>query len=107
MSNWSINSDPLNDFLSTIFNAYSGRESQYFSKTKLYVEYIKWCKDTGIPEHKQKNSMKAFTLALQPFGFVPERKRERGESYETFGTNSFSIKQTVAVDLNYHTQIFF
>jgi len=102
MNNWSVNSDPLYDFIGSIFEQYDGKERKYYSKTKLYNEYITWCNGMEIPEHKRKNSMKAFTIALQTHGFVPERKRERKENYEVFGTNSFCLKFNSSLNLDYH-----
>jgi len=88
MLNWSVNSDPLYDFLDTIFKASNGKDTHYFSKVKLHREYTAWCSSNGIPDHKIKLNIKAFTIALQVHGFVPERKKERGDSYEVYATCS-------------------
>lgn len=105
MTNWSVNSDPLYDFIESLFESYSGKDRNYYSKTKLYGEYIVWCNVNGIQEHKRKNSLKAFTVALQAHGFVPERKREKAQSYEVFGTSSFVTKPRLAVSLDYHDRL--
>lgn len=102
MMAWSVNSDPLYDFISSIFSGSNGKDLHYFSKAKLYKAYVSWCTDNGIPEHKMKTSLKAFTVALQGHGFVPERKRERGDSYEVYATCSHSKRYDVTIDLDYH-----
>lgn len=107
MLNWSVNSDPLYDFLNYIFEPSNAKVMSYYSKAKLFKEYKQWCFDNGIPEHKQKNTLKSFTIALQGHNIIPERRRESGESYEVFGTSCFVKRPTNnTIDLDYHTKLF-
>jgi phage/plasmid-associated DNA primase len=109
MMMWSVNSDPLYDFVASIFEQYNGSITNkiYLSKGKLYNEYIKWCDDNEIPDHKRKQSIKAFTTALQAHRFMPERKKEKNESYETYTTTAYNIRPGLAIDLNYRTTLTF
>jgi len=106
MMSWSVNSDPMFDFIGMIFEPTSGKKTEYFSKVKMYNEYKKWCFENQIPEHKQKNSLKAFTIALQAHNFNPYRLREKNDSYEVFST-SYLTKRLNAnkVDLDYHDSL--
>jgi phage/plasmid-associated DNA primase len=107
MLNWSTNSDPMFDFLSSVFEPAKAKKMEYFSKTKLHNLYIKWCEDNGIPEHKRKNTLKSFTIALQSHNFTPDRKREQGNNYEVFGTSTHIIKTGIlaTTDLDYHAKL--
>jgi phage/plasmid-associated DNA primase len=105
MMNWSVNSDPLFDFVSGTFEPYSGKNKLFYSKTKLFAAYNRWCDDNHIPEHKRKPTMKSFTIALQAHQFVPERKQEKESNYETFATFSHITKGGLVLDLDYHDNI--
>ena len=104
MNNWSVNSDPLYEFINYLFEQNLAKGRNYYSKDKLYSQYLSWCAILGIPEHKRKNSLKAFSIAMQAHDFVPERKKEKTDSYETFATSTFITRRTVKVDLDYHKQ---
>lgn len=108
MMNWTINSDPMFEFVGSVFVNNKERVAFHCSKTKLYKEYLRWCNEMEIPEHKRKLSMKSFTTALQPHGLVPERKRERKETYEVY--TSTTLMQMVKIgplqlDLDYHDNL--
>ena len=107
--NWSVNSDPLYDFIGAFFEPNCTKNQYSFSKKKLHDLYIKWCNDCEVPEHKRRVSMKAFTIALQAHNFVPERKREVGESYEVFATTQHMQRRnlTEIIDLDYHSKLNF
>jgi putative DNA primase/helicase len=106
MLNWSVNSDPMYDFVGTLFEANNTKKQYCFSKMKLYDRYLVWCNENGIPEHKRKISLKAFTGALQPHGFIPERKRESGNSYEVYSTTTQMQRiSKTSVDLDYHPNL--
>lgn len=106
MMNWSVNSDPMYDFLNYLFEVNNSKKQYSFSKTKVYQQYLKWCNENGIPEHKRKNSMKAFTIALQSHDFAPERKREKGDSFEVFTTTSYMQNmRMIGIDLDYHMKL--
>ena len=106
MMNWSVNSDPMYDFLGTIFEPNSTKNRYSFSKRKLYDQYLKWCNENGIPEHKRKANIKTFTIALQSHDLIPERKRESGDSYEVYSTTSLMQKMNViGLDLDYHASL--
>lgn len=101
MMAWSINSDPLHDFIASMFTGSNGKEARHFSKVKLHKQYVTWCIENKIPEHKMKTTTKAFTIALQAHGFVPERKRERGDSFEVYTTFNHSLRNS-SINLDYH-----
>jgi phage/plasmid-associated DNA primase len=108
MMNWSVNSDPMYDFLGTIFEPNSTKNRYSFSKRKLYDQYLKWCNENGVPEHKRKANIKTFTIALQSHDLIPERKRESGDSYEVYSTSSLMQKMNViGLDLDYHANLNF
>ena len=52
MMNWSINSDPMFDFISYAFEPFNGKSVNHYSKVKLHDLYLKWCRESDIPEHK-------------------------------------------------------
>lgn len=107
MMNWSVNSDPLYDFINSIFEPSSGKTMEYFSKVKFHMLYLKWCNDNGIPDHKQKRTLKSFTIALQAHNFTPERKRESGENYEVFGSSAYKLRvgSLLMLDLDYKQKL--
>ena len=43
-------------------------------KENLYKTYLQFCEDNNVPKHKRKDSVKAFTIALQHHGFFPRRR---------------------------------
>jgi phage/plasmid-associated DNA primase len=104
---WSINSDPLYDFIGSIFDPYNGSITTklFLSKVKLFELYTRWCIENDIPEHKRRTTLKGFTTALQAHRFSPERKREKTETYETYTTSSYVVKSHLKLDLDYHTSI--
>ena len=104
MSAWSVNSDPLYDFLNSMFEKASGKETYHYSKQKLFSYYRAWADDNGLPEHKRKTTIKAFTVALQSHGFSPERKKERRDSYEVYASSTMVLRKG-AGDLNYRESI--
>jgi len=103
---WSVNSDPLYDFIGSIFEPYNGMITNklYLSKVKLFDYYMKWCNENEIPEHKRKTTLKAFSTALQAHRFSPERKKEKNDSFETYTTTSYAIRAGQKLDLDYHSQ---
>ncbi len=107
MMSWSINSDPLFEFIGSTFDSTNARKMEYFSKKKLHDLYLKWCDDNTVPEHKRKITLKSFTVALQAHNFVPERIRERGESYEVFATITHTLRNSLTshIDLDYHSRL--
>lgn len=106
MSSWSVNSDPLYSFIDYIFEPNPSKKQCWYSKAKLMREYLKWCDENDIPAHKRKLSLKAFTIALQPHLIMPERKKERSESYETFSTTTYMKRSTLSdLDLDYHEKL--
>jgi phage/plasmid-associated DNA primase len=104
---WSINSDPLYDFIGSVFDPYNGSITTklFLSKAKLFELYTKWCIENDIPEHKRRSTLKGFTMALQAHRFAPERKKEKTETYETYTTSSYVVKSHLKLDLDYHTSI--
>lgn len=106
MMNWSVNSDPLYDFIGAFFEPNSTKKQYSFSKKKLHDHYLKWCNENDIPEHKRKATMKAFTIALQAHNFAPDRKRELGDSYEVFSSTQYMQRMSVTgLDLDYHANL--
>lgn len=101
MMNWSINSDPLFDFVSYGFGMHNGKEPNHYSKQKLYAAYKQYCNVHNIPEHKRKITLKAFVTALQPHGFLPTRIRLKGNNFEVFSTTIYKAKPDVITDLDY------
>jgi phage/plasmid-associated DNA primase len=86
MNNWSINSDPIYDFLSKCFLPGDGKTPNYFDKAPILVLYNKYCVDNKIPIHKRKPSLKALTTALQSHEIFPRKRmvgKYRKEVYET------------------------
>jgi phage/plasmid-associated DNA primase len=106
MGNWSINSDPLHDFISSVFfNDSKAENTYYYSKPKLHKLYLKWCVDSKLPEHKIKRTTKSFTTALQVHHFIPTQVQHKGDRYEVYASSVW--RQTVEVgktaDLDYTT----
>lgn len=105
MLNWSINSDPLFDFITWGFGSNNGSGANTYSKNKLLKYYISYCNDHNIPEYKRKSSsLKAFTTALQPFGFIPQKVRRKEASYEVYTTTTYKAKPDVLSDLDFATE---
>lgn len=106
MQNWSVNSDPMYEFINYLFETNTSKTPSHFSKVKLYDKYMKWCIDNNVSEHRIKNSMKAFTIALQSHNFMPERKREKGNNYEVFTSSQHSVRLSqISTDLDYHDKL--
>lgn len=102
MSNWSINSDPIYEFLSWGFGRNTDTKTpNHYSKEKLHAYYLDYCTTHGIPEYKTKMSLKAFTTTLQPHGFLPVRLRIKGENYEVFATTAYKQNPETLKDLDY------
>jgi len=100
MGEWSVNSDPMYDFISWGFGSEVGKTTvNHYSKTKLYAAYLEYCKESNLPEHKIKNTAKAFTLALQPHNFIPMRIRVKKMSYEVYATSVYKVNPTHLKDL--------
>ncbi|MEN6622801.1 MAG: DUF5906 domain-containing protein [Smithella sp.] len=106
MNNWSINSDPMFDFITYMFApAPTKGEKRYFSKAKLYAAYLNWCNDEKIPEHRRLGSLKSFTISLQSKDILPERKKIRGENYEIYYTTAYIQRiQNPLIDLDFQTE---
>jgi phage/plasmid-associated DNA primase len=105
MSNWSINSDPIYEFLLWGFGRNNDpRTPIHYSKNKLHEYYLDYCRKNNIPEYKTKASQKAFTTTLQPHGFLPVRLRIKGENYEVFATTTYKANPENLKDLDYQTQ---
>ena len=105
MLNWSINSDPLFEFITWGFGANTGTTPNTYSKSKLLKYYINYCNDHNIPEYKRKSSsLKAFTTALQPHGFMPQKIRKKDNSYEVYITTTYKSKPDILQDLDYTTE---
>ena len=104
MQCWSVNSDPLYDFIASIFESDGGKDTHHYSKQKLHRVYLEWCSDNAIPEHKRKTTLISFTSALQIHGFVPAQKKEKKIVYETYSTSTYILKREIkTVDLGYAT----
>lgn len=104
MSNWSINSDPIYEFLSWGFGRNTDiKNPNHYSKEKLHNYYLDYCRKHNIPEYKTKMSLKAFTITLQPHGFLPIRLRIKGENYEVFATTIYKQNPETLTDLDYVT----
>jgi len=101
MQCWSVNSDPLYDFVASLFETCTGSTNNHYSKPKLHRAYIEWCKSNGIPDHKQKLTLNSFTSALQIHGFIPTQKKSKRVIYETYSTNAFIKRQNIDIDLDY------
>jgi putative DNA primase/helicase len=101
MTNWSINSDPLFEFVTWGFGRNDGKTNNNYSKKKLYDYYIDFCNSHNTPEHKRKNTLKAFTTSLQPHGFLPVRLRSKGENHEVFTTTVYKNNPSNLPDLDY------
>ena len=104
MENWSINSDPMYDFLGSLFVSANGKDTHYFSKSKLYNVYVRWCNDNNIPDHRRKLTLTAFSIALQGHGFTPSRKRENRNNYEVYSSITMMLPQGSPLDLDYKTE---
>jgi phage/plasmid-associated DNA primase len=108
MTNWNINSEPLYQFIADTLDVNrSPGQTYHLSKQKLYMAYISWCNENDIPEHKRKQTMVAFTIALQAQGIVPSQKKENKKTYETYSTTQFTRKTGSNIDLNYITTLDF
>lgn len=106
MINWSVNSDPMYDFIDFMFEKNSSRKEQYFSKPKLFEEYKKWCFENKIPTHKMKNSLKAFTIALHGHSIIGDRKKETGDYYEVYKSVAYVKRPALnKIDLDYHPKL--
>lgn len=101
MSNWSVNSDHLYDFLETLFEPCTGKIPNNFSKVKLHRSYLQWCSDNQIPEHKQHTTIRKFTIALQAHNILPAQVRVGKERYEVYQTISYAQKRVVGIDLSF------
>jgi phage/plasmid-associated DNA primase len=103
MGLWNVNSDPLYDFLKWGFHPADGKTIYRFSKSRMYEVYRDWCVNNNIPEHRKKNSLTAFTLALQSHGFIPVQHREKGESYEVYESSLYQLNRGKIPTLDYHS----
>lgn len=103
MMNWSVNSDPLYDFIMVYFDTTNAKNASYFSKSKLHQLYLNWCDEHKIPEHKQRKTLKSFVTAIQQHEFLPYRLREKKENYEVFLTTKYIAKR--GIDLDYHASL--
>jgi len=105
MTNWSVNSDPIYEFLSWGFGRNTDtRNPNHYSKEKLHNYYLDYCRAHSIPDYKTKISLKAFTTTLQPHGFLPIRLRVKGDSYEVFATTVYKQNPETLKDLDYVIQ---
>lgn len=105
MENWSVNSDPIYDFLGEYFSAISGKETCNFSKVKMYDLYQSWCNANNIPEHRRKMTLTGFTISLQGHGFSPTRKRDNGVNVEVYSTTSYMLRPGNGANLDYHAVV--
>jgi len=101
MMNWSINSDPLFEFITWGFGTNVGTNPNIYSKTKLFKAYIEYCNGHNIPEHKRKTTISALTRALQPYGFIPQKIRKKDGNYEVYATTTYKTKPEAISDLDY------
>jgi len=101
MGLWSVNSDPLYDFLKWGFYPADGKIVNRFDKARMYEVYRDWCRDTHLPEHRKKQTITSFTLALQSHGFIPVQLREKGESYEIYENSLYQLNRGVIRTLDY------
>jgi len=107
MQSWNINSEPIYDFVAGIFDPNTTPNyTSHFSKQKLYKAYHDWCNENGIPEHKRKITMAAFSIALQAQNITPSQKKENKKIYETYATTHYIKKAGCVIDLNYTTGLF-
>ena len=102
---WSVNSDPLFDFLTLYFDTPTGKRMYYYSKIKLLDLYVKYCEERNIPQHRRKCTIKTFTAAIQQHNILPYRLREGKENYEVFSTTKLVAKY--GIDLDYHVRLDF
>ena len=106
MQVWNVNADPMYEFIAQLLEPTGASLNNYhFSKTKFFHAYLQWCNDSGIPEHKRKQTLPAFTVALQVHGIVPSQKKENKKIYETYSTTQFVKRAGCRVDLHYITTI--
>jgi len=107
MSSWSVNSDPLYSFIEYMFEQNPSKKQSYYSKPKLLREYLKWCDENDVPVHKRKLGQTGFTIALQPYLIMAERKKDQNQYYEVYGTTAYVKRFTHAnVDLDYKDKLF-
>lgn len=99
MEAWSINSDPLYEFISWGFVSGDNKTVHKYSKRKLYDAYRDYCKDNNIQENRMKNTLTAFTIAIQPHGFLPIQAREKRKRYDVYGTASHKVNPENIKDL--------
>jgi phage/plasmid-associated DNA primase len=99
MMSWSVNSDHLYNFIESIFEPYEGKRPVLFNKIKLHNAYLKWCMENKIPEHKQHQSLRKFTVALQAHDIIPTQTRVGRDRYEVYSTLSY-IQKPNSDDLN-------
>ena len=74
MHGWSVNADPLFEFLEQYFIPGDNKTVSKIIKGDLYKTYVQFCEDNSVPKHKQKDTVTAFTIALQHHGFFPRRR---------------------------------
>ncbi len=103
MMNWSINSDPLFEFITWGFGTNVGTNPNIYSKNKLFKAYIEYCNGHNIQEHKRKTTITALTRALQPYGFIPQKIRKKDGNYEVYATTTYKAKPDSIADLDYTT----
>lgn len=86
MHNWSVNSDPIFEFLNECFTQGDGKTFAHFDKAPIFKMYLKYCDDHKIADHRRKNTIKALTTALQSHEIFPQRRmleKTRVEVYES------------------------
>lgn len=105
MQAWSVNSDPLYDFVTYLFESSTGTQTHHYSKAKLHKAYLSWCNDNSIPEHKRKLTTSAFTSAIQIHGFTPSQKKDKKMVFETYATSSLIKRAGTLVDLDYQNKL--
>lgn len=106
MGCWSVNGDPLHDFISTIFfDDSKSSVTHHYSKPKLHKLYLKWCVSNNLPEHKIKRSMKSFTTSLQSHHFIPTKVQYKGDRYEVYASTMWGVTfvPDKPTDLDYKT----
>jgi phage/plasmid-associated DNA primase len=103
---WTVNSDPLHEYLHTVFEPYEGRTPLRLHKVKLHNHYKQWCSDEDIPEHKRLDTIRSFTVALQAHNITVDRIRlGKDDRPEVYSTLSYIRRGGVTVDLNPATEL--
>ena len=91
MDKWSYNSDPIYSFIQRFFINNSTTVTAVMDKEKLFDLYKEHCKDKKIDEMKQKQTITAFSNALQVHGILPNRRVIKGRRMEVYETLSYQL----------------